>query len=73
MTSSNHDLEALTCDELLRELARLAASSDELNAEVATPEQAAPYQKPQVAHLVNQRERMDRISELIIAKNCTKA
>lgn len=67
------DLESMNCDELLRELARLAASSDALNAEVATPDQAAPSQEQEVSSLVGQRERMDRISELIKAKGCTSA
>jgi hypothetical protein len=67
------DLESMTCDELLRELAKLAASSDALNAEVATPAQATPEQEPQVNNLVDQRGRMDRIGELIKAKGCTSA
>lgn len=71
MTNQDQDLEAMSCDELLRELASLATDSDHVNAEVGTPEQAAPEQEPQVASLVNQRVRMDRISELIKAKNCT--
>jgi hypothetical protein len=71
MEARHEDLESMSCEELLRELARLAASSDELNAEVATPEQATPQQEPQAARLVDQRERMDHIAELIKAKGCT--
>ncbi|HMQ35531.1 MAG TPA: hypothetical protein PKD53_32790 [Chloroflexaceae bacterium] len=71
MTKHDQDLESMSCDELLRELARLAPDSDAVNAEVATPERATPAQEPQAASLVNQRARMDRISELLKAKNCT--
>lgn len=71
MTNQDQDLEAMNCEELLRELARLAADSDAVNAEIATPEQATPEQEPQAANLVDQRARMDRISELLKAKNCT--
>lgn len=70
MEHNNDDLETMSCEELLRELARLAASSDALNAEVATPEQAAPEQEHQVNSLIDQRQRMDRIGELITAKRC---
>jgi hypothetical protein len=69
--SSDTDLESMSCEELLRELARLAASSDQLNAEVATPQQAAPEQTPQVGSLVEQRRRMDQIGELLRAKGCS--
>lgn len=71
MMNQDEDLESMSCDELLRELASLATDSDQVNAEIATPAQAAPEQEPQVASLINQRTRMDRISELLKAKNCT--
>lgn len=71
MTNQDQDLESMNCNELLRELASLATDSDHVNSEIATPEQAAPEQEPQVVSLINQRTRMDRISELLKAKNCT--
>jgi hypothetical protein len=71
MTNQDQDLESMSCDELLRELASLATDSDHVNAKIATPEQVALEQEPQGAGPVNQRARMERISELIKAKNCT--
>jgi hypothetical protein len=70
MDHTNGDLETMSCEELLRELAHLTASSDALNAEVATPEQAAPEQELQVTSLIGQRQRIDHIGELITAKRC---
>jgi hypothetical protein len=47
------------------------AHTTPLNAEVATPQQAAPMQTPQVGSMVEQRRRMDQIGELLRAKGCS--
>lgn len=71
MTNQPEDIESMDCQALLRELTRLATTSDELNAEVGTPEQALPQQQPQVAALTDKRARMDRITDLLKEKGCT--
>jgi hypothetical protein len=63
-------LEGMTCEELLRELARLSSERDHVQAEVATPEQASPEQAPQVASMLDQGRLLDRIGELLKAKGC---
>lgn len=73
MADTQADLESMSCEELLKELAQLAAEGDELNAEVATPQQAAPQQESQVVDLVNTRARMDRITQLLKDKGCEGA
>lgn len=63
-------LEAMTCDELLRLLAGLTASGDHLNAEIGTPAQADAQHQEQARDLVATRQRIDRISDLLLAKGC---
>jgi hypothetical protein len=60
----------MSCDELLRELARLSSERDAIQAQVATPEQASAEQAPQVHALLEQSQRMDRIGALLKAKDC---
>jgi hypothetical protein len=68
--SDQSDLEAMTCEELLGELARLSSERDHVQAEIGTPAQASAAQAPQVAGMLDQTSRMDRISELLKAKKC---
>lgn len=70
MPDQPRDIEKMSCDELLRELARLTSELDRTNEQVATPEQASDEQIPQVASMFNQRSRLDRIGELIKQKGC---
>lgn len=63
-------LETMTCDELLRLLAKLSAAGDHLNAEVGTPAQADAEHQDQARDLVTTRHRIDRISDLLLAKGC---
>ncbi len=70
MSDGQPDLEAMTCAELLQELATLTAEGDHTNAEVGTPAQAAPQQAPQVANLIDTRAREDRITQLLKDKGC---
>jgi hypothetical protein len=63
-------LEAMTCEELLRELARLSSEHDHVQADVATPAQASDEQAPQVAGMLEQSSRMERIGELLKQKKC---
>jgi hypothetical protein len=70
MDDQPKNLEMMSCDELLRELARLTSERDHIQAEVATPDQAAAEQAPQVQNMLNQSARMDRIGELLKAKRC---
>ena len=71
MSDDAQTLEAMNCEELLKELARLTSERDQLQAQVATPEQATPAQAPQVDGMLQQSERIQRIGELIEAKGCT--
>ena len=64
-------LEAMSCEELLKELARLSSERDHLQGQVATPDRASPEQAPQVDSMLKQSERMERIGELLKAKRCT--
>lgn len=71
MSEKPQALEAMSCEELLKELARLSSERDHAQAQVATPERAAPEQAPQVDGMLNQGERMQRIGELLKTKGCT--
>ncbi len=73
MSDQRSNLESMTCAELLEELAQLASEGDRLNAEVATPAQAAPEQESQVVDLKDTRARMDRITQLLKDKGCESA
>lgn len=68
--SDQSNLESMTCAELLRELARISSERDHLQADIGTPAQASAAQAPQVAGLLEQTSRMDRISELLKEKKC---
>ena len=70
MTEQPQALESMSCEELLRELARLTSARDHLHAAVATPSQADAEQASQVKSMLNQGERIDRIGELLKAKGC---
>ena len=70
MSEEPRALEAMNCEELLKELARLSSEHDHIQAQVATPDQATPEQAPQVHSLLSQSERMQRIGELLKAKGC---
>jgi hypothetical protein len=63
-------LESMTCEELLRELARLSSERDHVQADVATPVQASNAQAPQVASMLDQSARIERIGELLKQKKC---
>jgi hypothetical protein len=60
----------MSCKELLKELARLTSERDHAHAQVATPAQASDEQLPQVAGMLDQGARIDRIGELLKAKGC---
>jgi hypothetical protein len=68
--SDQSNLANMTCDELLRELARLSSERDHLQADIGTPAQASATQAPQVAGLFDQTSRMDQIGELLKEKKC---
>jgi hypothetical protein len=70
MTEQPHSLESMSCEELLKELARLTSERDHLHAAVATPDQADAEQAPQVETMLNQGRHIDRIGELLKAKGC---
>lgn len=70
MPDEQRSLESMSCEELLKELARLTSERDQTSAVVATPEQAADEQTPQVAALRQESARIDRIGELLKAKGC---
>jgi hypothetical protein len=65
------NLEDMSCEELLRELARISSEHDRINTQVATPDQASPDQQPQVATMHRESERMQRIGDLLKEKGCT--
>ena len=64
------NLESMTCEERLRELARLSSERDHLQANIGTPAQASAEQAPHVADMFDQNSRMDQISELLKEKRC---
>jgi hypothetical protein len=68
--SDQSNLESMTCEELLRELARLSSERDHLQADIGTPAQASAAQAPQVAGMLEQSSRMDRIGQLLKDKKC---
>jgi len=68
--SDQSNLESMTCEELLRELARLSSERDHLHADIGTPAQASTAQAPQVAGMLEQSSRMDQIGELLKEKKC---
>jgi hypothetical protein len=70
MEDQPRELESMSCEELLRELARLSSEHDHIQSEVATPDKADPEQAPQVASMLDQGARIDRIGELLKAKGC---
>jgi hypothetical protein len=63
-------LESMSCDELLKELARLTAERDQVQSQIGTPAQASAEQAPQVEHMLNQGALIDRIGELLKLKQC---
>lgn len=70
MAGTAHDLETMSCDELLRELARLTSERDVLQAQVGTADTADSSQRSQVVAMERQAARMKRIGELIAQKGC---
>ena len=70
MSEEPRSLEAMSCDELLHELARLSPERDHVQSQVATPAQAAPEQAAQVEGMLRQSDRIQRIGELLKAKGC---
>ncbi|HEX5688474.1 MAG TPA: hypothetical protein VFX76_00630 [Roseiflexaceae bacterium] len=69
-TDEPQALESMSCEELLREMARLTSERDHVQSQVATPAQADPDQAGQVVHMIDQGERIERIGELLKAKGC---
>jgi hypothetical protein len=63
-------LESMSCEDLLKELARLTAERDHVQSQVGTPAQASDEQAPQVEHMLNQAALIDRIGELLAARGC---
>jgi hypothetical protein len=63
-------LETMTCEQLLRELARLSSERDHVQADVATPARASGAQAPQVAGMLDQSALIARIGELLKEKKC---
>lgn len=70
MSDQPKNLDTMSCDELLRELARLTSERDRTSEQVATPAQAGDEQAPQVATMINESDRVDRIGQLLKEKNC---
>jgi hypothetical protein len=68
--TERHALESMSCEELLKELARLTSERDHAQAESATPARADTERVAQVASLLDQSARIDRIGELLKAKRC---
>jgi hypothetical protein len=68
--SEQATLESMTCEELLRELARLSSERDHVQAEVATPARASEARSSQVVGMLDQSTRIARIGELLKAKRC---
>ena len=73
MTEQPRALEAMSCEELLKELARLSSERDHVHAKVATPAHASYEQAPQVACMLDQGARIERIGELLKAKGCQES
>ena len=70
MSEDLQALETMSCEELLKELARLGSERDHAQAQGATPAQALPEQASQVDSAFRQAERIQRIGELIKTKGC---
>ncbi len=70
MSDEPRALEAMSCEELLRELARITSERDHMQAQVGMPGTATPEELPQVNNVAQQGETMDRITELLKAKGC---
>ena len=70
MPGTAQDIETMSCDELLRELARLTSERDVLQAQVGTAKTADPSQGSQVTAMERQAARIQRIGELIAQKGC---
>ena len=70
MTDEPQILEVMSCDELLRELARLTSERDHVQSQVATPEQADADQASPVGPMLDQGARIERIGELLKEKGC---
>jgi hypothetical protein len=64
------ELESMSCEELLKELARLTAERDHVQSQIGTPAQASAEQAPQVKHMLDQGALIDRIGELLKSKGC---
>jgi hypothetical protein len=73
MSDEQRPLESLSCEELLKELARLTSERDHVHAEVATPAKASDEQLPQVVGMLDQSARIERIGELLKAKRCQES
>lgn len=70
MSEKSQTLEAMSCEELLRELARLSSEHDHTQAQVGAPDQAPSEQAPQIEAMIKQNDRIARIGELLKAKQC---
>lgn len=70
MGDESRPLEAMSCEELLQELARLTSEHDHMQSQVGAPSQAGPAQSPHVDRMIDQSQRMDRIGELLKSKGC---
>lgn len=70
MAGTAQNVETMSCDELLRELARLTSERDVLQAQVGAADTADPSQGTQVTAMERQAARMKRIGELIAQKGC---
>jgi len=70
MSDEPRGLEAMDCEELLRELTRLTSERDHMQAQVGMPGKATPEELPQVNSVAQQGEIMDRITELLKLKGC---
>ena len=70
MSEKQTALDAMNCEELLKELARLTTERDHIHSQVGTPTQASSEQAPQIEHLLDQGARIDRIGELLKARGC---
>ena len=70
MSDEPSELEAMSCEELLREMARITSERDQVQSQVGTPQQANADQGPQVGHMLDQGARIEKIGELLKAKGC---
>ena len=71
MSDQAQALDAMSCEELLKELARLSSERDHVQSQLGTPDQATPEQAPQVGSMLRQNDRIQRIGELLKSKGCT--